>query len=125
MPTLIPQPTRIPGAGSKPKIIDEYIGRVNSKTSAASVAHMHSPGGWSEPGQTPEFDEFTMCDDEVVLEALAVLPPPPLVDWATAPPAPSVSMTHPNTASTPTVRTPYERKYFANCIELSTFCRLN
>jgi len=70
-----------------------------------------------------EFDEFTMCDDEVVLEALAVLPPPPLVDWATAPPAPSVSMTHPNTASTPTVRTPYERKYFANCIELSTFCR--
>jgi mannose-6-phosphate isomerase-like protein (cupin superfamily) len=60
MPTLIPQPTRIPGAGSKPKIIDEYIGRVNSKTSAASVAHMHSPGGWSEPGQTPEFDEFTI-----------------------------------------------------------------
>ena len=60
MPTLIPQPARIPGAGSKPKIIEEYIGRVNSKTSAASVAHMRSPGGWSEPGQTPEFDEFTI-----------------------------------------------------------------
>jgi len=60
MPTLIPQPTRIPCVGSKPKLIDEYIGRVNSKTSAASVAHMRSPAGWSEPGQTPEFDEFTI-----------------------------------------------------------------
>jgi mannose-6-phosphate isomerase-like protein (cupin superfamily) len=60
MPTLIPQPTRIQSAGSKPKLIDEYIGRVNSKTSSASVAHMRSPGGWVEPGQTPEFDEFTI-----------------------------------------------------------------
>lgn len=60
MPTLIPQPTRIQAAGNKPKLIDEYIGRVNSKTSAASVAHMRSPGGWVEPGQTPEFDEFTI-----------------------------------------------------------------
>src|SRR5215467_1839859 len=60
MPTLIAQPTRIQAAGNKPKIIDEYIGRVNSKTSAASVAHMHSPQGWVEPGQTPEFDEFTI-----------------------------------------------------------------
>ena len=60
MPTLIPQPTRIQAAGNKPKVIDEYIGRVNSKTSAASVAHMRSPGGWVEPGQTPEFDEFTI-----------------------------------------------------------------
>lgn len=60
MPTLISQPTRIQAAGNKPKIIDEYIGRVNSKTSAASVAHMHSPRGWIEPGQTPEFDEFTI-----------------------------------------------------------------
>jgi mannose-6-phosphate isomerase-like protein (cupin superfamily) len=59
MPTLIPQPTRIQSAGNKPKLIDEYIGRVNSNTSAASVAHMRSPGGWMEPGQTPEFDEFT------------------------------------------------------------------
>jgi mannose-6-phosphate isomerase-like protein (cupin superfamily) len=60
MPTLIPQPTRIQSAGNKPKLIDEYIGRVNSKTSAASVAHMRSPAGWIEPGQTPEFDEFTI-----------------------------------------------------------------
>jgi mannose-6-phosphate isomerase-like protein (cupin superfamily) len=60
MPTLIPQPTRIQADGNKPKLIDEYIGRVNSKTSAASVAHMRSPQGWLEPGQTPEFDEFTI-----------------------------------------------------------------
>ena len=60
MPTLISQPTRIQASGNKPKIIDEYIGRVNSKTSAASVAHMRSPQGWVEPGQTPEFDEFTI-----------------------------------------------------------------
>ena len=60
MPTLIPQPTRIQTAGNKPKIIDEYIGRVNSKTAAASVAHMVSPRGWIEPRQTPEFDEFTI-----------------------------------------------------------------
>ncbi|HTS07327.1 MAG TPA: cupin [Candidatus Eisenbacteria bacterium] len=60
MPTLIAQPTRIQAAGNKPKLIDEYVGRVNSKTSAASVAHMRSPVGWVEPGQTPEFDEFTI-----------------------------------------------------------------
>jgi ethanolamine utilization protein EutQ len=60
MPTLIPQPTRIQAAGNKPKIIDEYVGRVNSKTSSVSVAHMRSPQGWLEPGQTPEFDEFTI-----------------------------------------------------------------
>jgi mannose-6-phosphate isomerase-like protein (cupin superfamily) len=60
MPTLISQATRIQAAGNKPKLIDEYIGRVNSKTSATSVAHMRSPGGWVEPGQTPEFDEFTV-----------------------------------------------------------------
>ena len=60
MPTLIAQPTRIEAAGNKPKRIDEYIGRVNSQTSLASVAHMRSPSGWVEPGQTPEFDEFTV-----------------------------------------------------------------
>jgi ethanolamine utilization protein EutQ len=60
MPTLISQPTRITSAGNKPKLIDEYIGRVNTQTSDASVAHMRSPGGWVEPGQTPEFDEFTV-----------------------------------------------------------------
>jgi ethanolamine utilization protein EutQ len=59
-PTLISQPTRIAAAGNKPKLIDEYIGRVNSRDTAASVAHMRSPLGWTEPGQTPEFDEFTV-----------------------------------------------------------------
>ncbi|MBM3767493.1 MAG: cupin domain-containing protein [Acidobacteria bacterium] len=60
MPTLIQAPTRIAAAGNKPKLIDEYIGRVNSQTTALSVAHMRSPGGWVEPGQTPEFDEYTV-----------------------------------------------------------------
>src|SRR5215469_14929126 len=60
MPTLIAQPTRIQSAGNKPKLIDEYVGRVNSATAALSVAHMRSPGGWLEPGQTPEFDEYTV-----------------------------------------------------------------
>jgi ethanolamine utilization protein EutQ len=60
MPTLVAHPTRITAAGNKPKLIDEYIGRVNSETSAVSVAHMRSPQGWKEPGQTPEFDEFTV-----------------------------------------------------------------
>jgi ethanolamine utilization protein EutQ (cupin superfamily) len=60
MPTLITQPARISAAGTKPKLIDEYIGRVNSKTTGVSVAHMRSPQGWEEPGQTPKFDEFTV-----------------------------------------------------------------
>src|SRR5262249_265218 len=60
MPTLIPAPKRIQAAGNKPKLIDEYIGRVNSGHEAASIAHMRSPSGWVEPGQTPEFDEFTI-----------------------------------------------------------------
>ena len=60
MPTLISQPTRIQAAGTKPKLIDEYIGRVTTKSDNASVAHMRSPAGWEEPGQRPEFDEFTI-----------------------------------------------------------------
>ena len=60
MPTLISQPIRIEAAGNKPKRIEEYVGRVNSQTEGASVAHMRSPGGWQEPGQTPEFDEYTI-----------------------------------------------------------------
>ena len=60
MPTLIPQATRIQAAGNKPKLIDEYVGRVNSKSTALSVALMRGPEGWSEPGQTPEFDEYTI-----------------------------------------------------------------
>jgi mannose-6-phosphate isomerase-like protein (cupin superfamily) len=60
MPILVPQPIRIEAAGNKPKLIDEYIGRVNSGNGAVSIAHMRSPGGWIEPGQTPEFEEFTI-----------------------------------------------------------------
>jgi ethanolamine utilization protein EutQ len=60
VPTHILAPTRIEAAGNKPKLIDEYVGHVNSSTAQASVAHMRSPGGWQEPGQTPEFDEFTV-----------------------------------------------------------------
>jgi mannose-6-phosphate isomerase-like protein (cupin superfamily) len=60
VPTLIASPTRVEAAGNKPKLIDEYIGRVNSATESLSVAHMRSPGGWVEPGQSPEFDEFTV-----------------------------------------------------------------
>jgi ethanolamine utilization protein EutQ (cupin superfamily) len=60
MPTLISKPTRIEAAGNKPKIIEEYVGRMSSKTEATSVARMRSPAGWQEPGQTPEFDEFTV-----------------------------------------------------------------
>jgi hypothetical protein len=53
MPTLISKPTRIEAAGNKPKLIDEYIGRVNSKHCQIGIAHMRSPGGWVEPGQKP------------------------------------------------------------------------
>jgi mannose-6-phosphate isomerase-like protein (cupin superfamily) len=60
MPTLIPKPTIIEAAGNKPKRIEEYVGRVNSSTAALSIARMKSPSGWVEPGQTPEFDEYTV-----------------------------------------------------------------
>ncbi|HJQ84865.1 MAG TPA: cupin [Candidatus Binatia bacterium] len=60
MPEHIPTPTRIVAAGNEPKAIDEYVGRVNSRTDAVSIAHMRSPAGWVEPGQTPEFDEYTV-----------------------------------------------------------------
>jgi mannose-6-phosphate isomerase-like protein (cupin superfamily) len=60
VPTFINSPTRIQAMGNKPKIIEEFIGRVNSKTSAVSIARMKSPSGWLEPGQTPEFDEYTI-----------------------------------------------------------------
>lgn len=60
MPTLIDSATRITAAGNKPKLIDEYIGRVNSRNSSLSIAHMRSPSGWEEPGQTPEFEEYTI-----------------------------------------------------------------
>jgi mannose-6-phosphate isomerase-like protein (cupin superfamily) len=56
----IKQPTIIKAAGNKPKIIEEFVGRVKSKTEAVSIARMKSPEGWIEPGQTPEFDEYTL-----------------------------------------------------------------
>ena len=60
MPKHIRNPTVIQSAGNKPKAIEEYIGRVNSSTDGLSIARMKSPGGWEEPGQTPEFDEYTI-----------------------------------------------------------------
>jgi ethanolamine utilization protein EutQ (cupin superfamily) len=60
MPTLIPNPTVVEAAGNKPKLIREYVGRVNSDTLGVSIAHMQSPSGWVEPGQKPEFDEYTL-----------------------------------------------------------------
>ena len=60
MPTLIPQPTEVAAAGNKPKIIREFVGRVNSDTQSVSIARMQSPSGWVEPGQRPEFDEYTV-----------------------------------------------------------------
>ncbi|HRJ20588.1 MAG TPA: cupin domain-containing protein [Bryobacteraceae bacterium] len=60
MPRLIPNPTRVEAAGTKPKLIDEYVGRVNTATPGVSIAHMRSPGGWEEPGQRPEFEEYTI-----------------------------------------------------------------
>jgi mannose-6-phosphate isomerase-like protein (cupin superfamily) len=61
MPPLhITSPTRITAAGNKPKLIDELVGRVNTGSAAVSIAHMRSPSGWLEPGQTPDFDEYTV-----------------------------------------------------------------
>jgi mannose-6-phosphate isomerase-like protein (cupin superfamily) len=60
MPTLIARPTVIQAAGTKPKLIEEFAGRVNSGHAGVSVAHMVSPEGWSEPGQCPEFEEITV-----------------------------------------------------------------
>lgn len=60
MPLIINKPEIVEAAGNKPKIIEEYFGRVNSQTEEVSIAKMVSPGGWVEPGQTPEFDEYTI-----------------------------------------------------------------
>jgi mannose-6-phosphate isomerase-like protein (cupin superfamily) len=60
MATFIAKPSVIEAAGNKPKIIEEFVGRVSSKTESVSVARMKSPSGWVEPGQTPEFDEYTV-----------------------------------------------------------------
>ncbi len=60
MPTLIETPTIVQAAGTKPKRIEEYVGRVNTGEARLSVARMKSPAGWVEPGQRPEFDELTL-----------------------------------------------------------------
>jgi len=60
MPVKIDKPTIIKAAGNKPKVIEEYIGRVNSQISELSIAHMISPAGWVEPGQKPDFKEYTI-----------------------------------------------------------------
>ena len=60
MPTLIDAPSVINAAGNKPKRIEEFAGRVNSGTTQVSIARMQSPEGWVEPGQRPEFEEYTV-----------------------------------------------------------------
>jgi ethanolamine utilization protein EutQ (cupin superfamily) len=60
MPEIIQNPSRVEAAGTKPKLIDEYVGRVNTGEERVSVAHMRSPDGWVEPGQRPDFDEYTV-----------------------------------------------------------------
>src|SRR5712691_7647426 len=60
MATPIIGPTRVQAAGNKPKIIEEFVGRVNTGTEQVSIARMRSPAGWVEPGQTPLFDEYTI-----------------------------------------------------------------
>ncbi len=60
MPTHIAAPTLVTAAGNLPKTIAEYIGRVNSGTDEVSIAHMKSPSGWLEPGQRPQFNEYTV-----------------------------------------------------------------
>ncbi len=60
MPTIIESPSIVHAAGNLPKVIEEYIGLANSGTFGVSIARMRSPGGWEEPGQIPEFDEYTV-----------------------------------------------------------------
>jgi hypothetical protein len=60
MPELIGAPSRVAAAGEPPKLIDEYVGRASTGETAVSIAHMRSPSGWAEPGQRPEFGEFTI-----------------------------------------------------------------
>jgi mannose-6-phosphate isomerase-like protein (cupin superfamily) len=70
MAALITEPTTIPAAGEPPKLINEFIGRVNSGTSTVSVAVMESPSGWVEPGQRPDFDEYTLVlEGELLVES--------------------------------------------------------
>ena len=63
MPEIIESPSRVQAAGTKPKLIDEFVGRVNTGEERLSIARMQSPEGWREPGQRPEFDEYTVVLD--------------------------------------------------------------
>jgi mannose-6-phosphate isomerase-like protein (cupin superfamily) len=63
VPEIIETPSRVEATGTKPKLIDEYVGRVNTGEERLSVARMQSPEGWEEPGQRPEFDEYTVVLD--------------------------------------------------------------
>jgi hypothetical protein len=63
MPELIESPSRVEAAGTKPKLIDEFVGQVNTGEARVSIARMRSPDGWVEPGQRPEFDEWTLVLD--------------------------------------------------------------
>ena len=67
MPLFIPTPTRVSAAGNKPKLIDEYVGRINNGEARVSVARMQSPQGWQEPGQRPAFDEYTLVIEGTLL----------------------------------------------------------
>lgn len=58
--THVTKPTRIQAAGNKPKVIEEFIGRANTKSEEVSIARMKSPSGWIEPPQTPQFNEYTV-----------------------------------------------------------------
>jgi quercetin dioxygenase-like cupin family protein len=68
MPDFIEKPARVEAAGNLPKVIEEFVGRVNTGSPAVSIARMTSPSGWEEPGQTPGFDEYT-----VVLKGVLVV----------------------------------------------------
>ena len=63
VPQLIESPSRVAAAGSRPKLIDEFVGRVNTGDERLSIVRMQSPEGWAEPGQRPEFDEYTLVID--------------------------------------------------------------
>ena len=67
MTKKIHMPTVVPAEGTEPKIIEEYVGRVNTGDAAVSIARMRSPQGWEEPAQTPEFDEYTLVLDGMLL----------------------------------------------------------
>ena len=78
MPTLLTQPTVVEAAGNKPKRSEEFVGLVNSGTEEVSIARMVSPAGWEEPGQRPDFDEYTL----VLKGTLRVTTPSEIIDVA-------------------------------------------